>query len=197
MNEIKFNQFNSFKLETPIILTDFLSLSIKTFNLNEDTLIAVSEFSNKLILPVLRLSYDVPYKLAYEDNIFEIFELNNPSPYYETENCNIDFVSKSELISNCSKKSKLLRRELYSKNWKVLVNEKKFEVLEYDNVFQKIDIPKGVSKIKFMYNIDYFNLRLFTYLSIFISMLVCFRLLNLIFLKKFNKINNRFVSKVK
>ena len=183
MDEIKFNQFNSFKLETPIILTDFLSLSIKTFNLNEDTLIAASEFSNKLILPVLRLSYDVPHKLAYEDNTFEIFELNNPSPYYEAENCNIDFISKSELISNCSKKSKLLRRELYSKNWKVLVNDKKFEVLEYDNVFQIIDIPKGVSNIKFMYNIDYFNLRLFTYLSIFISLLVCLRLLNLIFLK--------------
>lgn len=187
LDEIKNNKFNSFKFKTPLVLTDFLSLNIKSFDLKEDTLILLSKFDNELILPVIRLSYEVPHSLVYEDNKFEVFELDNPSPYYEAENCKIEFISKSELISNCLRNSKLLRREVYSKNWKVLINDKSYEVAEYDNIFQQITVPKGISKIKFIYNIDFFDLRLLTYLSILTTLLICYRLLNIIFLKKNNR----------
>jgi hypothetical protein len=87
-----------------------------------------------------------PLKRVYSDSYYSIYQLPNPKPFFEGKDgaCTTHNSTKYSTSIDCSKPSKLIRRELYMPGWTAHVNDKVVPVASNsDGLFQQIEVPKG------------------------------------------------------
>lgn len=91
---------------------------------------------------------------VFESELMQIYSLPNPKGYFEITkgSCSLSARSRDELKVDCASDSTLLRRELSLPGWAATVNGKKVNVETIDDIFQKIEVPKGSSQVKYIYN---------------------------------------------
>ncbi len=92
-------------------------------------------------------------KRVYSDNVMDIFELNNPKPYFDTAqaNCSLDSATREYVTVNCQAPDTLIRRELFFPGWQAYINGLPAQVNEYDGLFQSVALTAGRSEVKFSF----------------------------------------------
>ncbi|TKC91856.1 hypothetical protein FAZ69_04895 [Trinickia terrae] len=92
-------------------------------------------------------------KQVYADRIMTVYELNQPSPYFEDlqRSCRVTAHDREHVTTECSAPSTLLRRELFFPGWAAKVNGSLTPITEHKDLFQAIALPEGKSTIVFRY----------------------------------------------
>ena len=92
-------------------------------------------------------------KIVYSDSVMDIYELPNPSPYFEavSGSCKVEAHSRTDAAVDCAEPSTLLRRELFYPGWTAQVNGIPATISEYNDIFQTIALPRGRSLVSFRY----------------------------------------------
>ncbi len=91
-------------------------------------------------------------RLVYKDRIANIFELPNPSPYFEASGtCELSQASRESLKVSCRAPAVLIRRELMYPGWRAFINGKETPLTQSASIFQTINLPKGESTVVFRY----------------------------------------------
>lgn len=93
------------------------------------------------------------FQRVYSDSVMSIYELPQPSPYFEAidGNCQLSASSRTDLIATCDGPARLVRRELYFPGWAATVNGASTPISEYGSLFQSILLPVGTSRTQFSY----------------------------------------------
>lgn len=107
----------------------------------------------------LRLSfaYSAPSSAlprVYHDALINIFELQNPVPYYRIASggpCRLDAINRDSMRATCSAPARLVRSELYMPGWRASLNRKRIEVNPYEEIFQSFNLPSGESFLRLSY----------------------------------------------
>jgi len=94
-------------------------------------------------------------RLVYKDTGIEIYSLPKTIPYITTEHpCELSSLTRDTVHLRCSEATLLTRRELYFPGWKVSVNGKTQQITK-DDIFQRVEVPKGESTIQFDFRPPY------------------------------------------
>ena len=90
---------------------------------------------------------------VYADAVMDIFELPNPSPYFEilSGQCAVVAHDRNAATANCTTPTTLLRRELFYPGWRVRIDGRPTAITKYGDLFQAVSLPKGKSVIRFNY----------------------------------------------
>lgn len=168
-NEIKFNKKIYIKKKFS------LKLTYKNKKKNHDLLIFKNKFQNtNKILPALKIGFFDNSKVAFETERHEILLIDKYKDYFTAENCILEFFSRDQLKTSCSKDSSLIRRELFNKHWKVKVNGKNKKIVE-TGIFQEVKIPSGISNINFFFkNQTIENLMKISLFTLFLLIIIIF-----------------------
>ncbi len=102
--------------------------------------------------PFATLRHNQP-KLVYHDNVMNIYEIPNYQPYFTTLNnaAKLHIVSRTGVLVDCAKPTRLIRRELFFPGWHAYVNGKETSIMEYRGLFQSVRLPQGKSYLTFRY----------------------------------------------
>ena len=102
--------------------------------------------------------------IVLQSDVAAIFEIDRPKPYFEVTKgvCDINVISKTEVVTNCEGPSTMVRRELLLDGWSTNVGNLK--PYGPDDIFQLVELPKGENRVIFTYNPPYYkySLVLFT-----------------------------------
>ncbi|MFL9952499.1 hypothetical protein PQR65_03705 [Paraburkholderia nemoris] len=92
-------------------------------------------------------------KSVYADQVMNIYELNQPKPYFEElgQSCRVTAEGRERVTADCSAPSTLLRRELFFPGWTVKINGSLTPIAEHKDLFQSIALPVGKSSVVFRY----------------------------------------------
>jgi hypothetical protein len=102
--------------------------------------------------------FDNEYQsLVFENNRFYVFEIKNFTDYFSAPGCQITPTNRNSLITDCNQDSVLNRLELNMPGWITTINGNQVKIEEVGEVFQKINLSKGKSNIKFDYRPKYFD----------------------------------------
>jgi len=95
--------------------------------------------------------------LVFSDNLMDIYELPHPKPYFDSleETCKLTPNGRLEVEVDCPQGGSLIRRELFFPGWSVSVNGKEQTITSHKEIFQEIEVPKGLSQIKFSFSPPY------------------------------------------
>ena len=90
---------------------------------------------------------------VYGGTKLAIYELPGSRPYFETMSgrCETRLIGRAHVVADCIEAASLLRRELNFPGWRVTVNGAKVPMLGYDDLFQRVELPKGRSEVRFAY----------------------------------------------
>lgn len=102
--------------------------------------------------PFAKLQYNQP-KLAYHDNLMNIYELPNYQQYFTTlqNTAKVHIVSRTRVSTQSSKPTVLIRRELFFAGWHAYINGRETPISQYRGLFQAVRIPKGKNYLTFRY----------------------------------------------
>ncbi len=106
----------------------------------------------------LRLQYPPPPnapKLAEQSETMDVYELPQPAPYAQAPGCRLTITGRRHMSAVCPVPSHLLRRELFYPGWQARVNGRSVPVFHAAALFQSVELPKGVSEIRFSYEPPY------------------------------------------
>jgi hypothetical protein len=91
--------------------------------------------------------------LAFSDSLVDIFELPRTAPYYESSApCEFAGQTLDSVQVDCRSQSTISRHELYLPGWSASVSGTNRQVKSDQGIFQKVDVPQGKSRVKFLYN---------------------------------------------
>ncbi len=92
-------------------------------------------------------------KCVYRDNIVAIFELPDPSDYFEVRGgpCQILAKSRQVVSARCDAPAVLSRRELFYSGWRASLNGRETAIRRSPSIFQTLNLPKGDSIVVFSY----------------------------------------------
>ncbi|MEI9913721.1 MAG: hypothetical protein WDN66_01820 [Candidatus Saccharibacteria bacterium] len=115
-------------------------------------------------------------KKVFNDSTATIYELPNPSPYYQVinGNCTINSTSKTQLTAYCSKPSTILRRELYMPGWTANINGANQVVKQSGPLFQSISLPKGSSNVTVNFTPPHMLTTFILFFLTIIGVLICY-----------------------
>jgi len=88
---------------------------------------------------------------VYEDSILTIFELPEPSPYFEARGCQVEPQHRTSVRVQCEAPSTLIRRELYFPQWRAAVNDASATIEPHGRIFQQVALAKGTNEVRFSY----------------------------------------------
>jgi hypothetical protein len=92
-------------------------------------------------------------KKAYSDTVMSIYELPDPRPYFEViaGACSVRARDRTHATVSCDAPARLVRRELFFPGWSATVNGAPAPLAEHEGLFQRIELPKGSSEVRFAY----------------------------------------------
>ncbi len=90
-------------------------------------------------------------RLVYQSAVMKIYELPQFTPYFDGGGCAVHARSRDEVEVRCDRPATLVRLESFTPNWKADVNGKPARVSMYDGLFQSVEVPAGVSTLRFTY----------------------------------------------
>jgi hypothetical protein len=95
---------------------------------------------------------NLPLKLAYEDGLMRIFEVETAAPYFEAHGdaCRVDSKSRELVVTECDRPSRLIRRELFFDGWHATVNGKSVDIGQ-EGIVQAVEVPAGPATVTFRY----------------------------------------------
>ncbi|QHN43328.1 YfhO family protein [Candidatus Mycosynbacter amalyticus] len=88
---------------------------------------------------------------VYDRNTVWVYELPHPAPYAESDLCTIQAQTRDQMTAYCHEAGTLVRRELFYPGWQATVDGHQVDIQQESDIFQKISLPKGESKITFYY----------------------------------------------
>jgi hypothetical protein len=91
----------------------------------------------------------MPASLVFEDEIVDIYELRNPTPYFSATGCELDYSSRDRVTARCAAPSVIRRSELAMAGWAATVNGKSSAVGVVDDRYQTVNLPQGTSTVAF------------------------------------------------
>ena len=91
----------------------------------------------------------LPAKLAFENDIVDIYELRNPAPYFSAAGCELGYSSQDRVTASCAAPSVMRRSELAMAGWAVTVNGTSSVVGVLDDRYQIVNLPQGKSTVSF------------------------------------------------
>jgi len=93
-----------------------------------------------------------PLRLAYEDALMRIFEVENAAPYFEAAGgaCRVSPQSRERVVTECERPTRLIRRELFFDGWRATVNGKRVDI-EREGIVQAVAVPRGTVTVSFRY----------------------------------------------
>lgn len=91
---------------------------------------------------------------VYSSAAMDIYELAEPSPYFEFSGSRCDAVieGRTRLSATCDGPAKLVRRELHFPGWTAQVNGHAAPLAQHGSLFQSIELPAGRSAVRFAYS---------------------------------------------
>jgi hypothetical protein len=94
-----------------------------------------------------------PIRRAYADESMSIYELPQPSPYFESPGglCALEPRGRTLVTANCTGPETVVRRELFFSGWRVTVNGETTRISEHEGLFQAVHVPAGRSELRFDY----------------------------------------------
>jgi hypothetical protein len=97
-------------------------------------------------------------RLVYSKPDMNIYELNNPKPYFEVVagSCNLKSISRLTADMNCKGHATLLRREAFYPGWRASVNGLRVPLNRSNEIFQSVNLTAGSQRITFTYVPSYF-----------------------------------------
>ncbi len=110
-----------------------------------------------------------PGTKVYSDRIMDIYQLNNPRPYFDAPGCQLIANSRETATLNCPSPATLTRLELFMPGWHATVNGKSQPLSETGEIFQKLDLPAGRSIVAFHFRPPFMRI---AYLAFFIGLLL-------------------------
>jgi len=90
-------------------------------------------------------------RLVYRSEAMQIYELPEFTSYFSGSDCELKPLSRDEVAVRCEHPSKIVRLESFEPNWRATVNGQPAAIGVHDGLFQSIDVPAGVSTVKFTY----------------------------------------------
>jgi hypothetical protein len=92
-------------------------------------------------------------KLVHQDTTASIYALPDPAPYFQVVqgDCNFQVQSRTSIVTNCTKPSVILRRELFMPGWTANVDGQTVNAAAYGPLFESYKIPAGNHKVTFSY----------------------------------------------
>lgn len=88
---------------------------------------------------------------VYSDAAMAIYELPDPSPYFESTACRVSGPDREHAVADCEKPGRLVRRELFFPGWRASVNGIDAPIAVHGDLFQEIALPAGRSEVRFSY----------------------------------------------
>lgn len=90
-------------------------------------------------------------RLVYRGQKTNVFELAGVRPYFESAACKLTPVTRETVRAECPRPGDLVRLELAMTGWRAFVGRQEVAVRTVDDIFQEIDLPEGVSTVRFIY----------------------------------------------
>jgi hypothetical protein len=88
---------------------------------------------------------------VYHSNVMRIYELPKFTPYFNGRDCSVHATSREEVEVRCLKPTTVVRLESFTPYWKASINGQPTEVRMYDGLFQSVEVPAGMSTVRFTY----------------------------------------------
>jgi len=88
---------------------------------------------------------------VYHSNVMGIYELPKFTPYFSGSDCKVHATSRDEVEVRCLRPTTIVRLESFTPNWKASINGHPTEVSMYDGLFQSVEVPAGMSTVRFTY----------------------------------------------
>jgi hypothetical protein len=89
--------------------------------------------------------------LVYRGKNTKVFELSGVRPYFDSAECKLTPMTRDKVSAECPRAGHLVRLELGMPGWRAFVDKQKVGVRMIDDIFQEIDLPEGVSTVRFVY----------------------------------------------
>ena len=90
-------------------------------------------------------------RIVYRDDVAAIYQLPDEKPYAAADHCRLSFASRDDIGSDCTERSRLIRRELYFPGWSARVNGTPTQLRSFSGLFQQVALPRGRSLVRFRY----------------------------------------------
>lgn len=90
-------------------------------------------------------------RFAYRGKNFNVYELQGVRPYFDAPDCELTPISRDEVRADCPRSARLVRLELAMPGWAAVVDGNGAEIRTIDGAFQEIDLPMGLSLVRFVY----------------------------------------------
>jgi len=89
---------------------------------------------------------------VYDDGMVAAYALDHPAEYFDTGGrCTVAARDWTGARLSCPEPATLIRRELSSPGWRATINGKPVPVGTADRLFQRVEVPAGVSDVRFHY----------------------------------------------
>jgi hypothetical protein len=101
----------------------------------------------------------LPLRMAYEDGLMRIFEIETAAPYFEAVDgeCRVSQQSRELVITECKRPARLIRRELFFDGWRATLNGRSVDIRQ-EGIVQAVEVPAGRVTIAFRYAPPYATL---------------------------------------
>ncbi len=105
----------------------------------------------------LAIRHDPHYELAFDNGETHIYRLPDAAPYFEIVEgqCAIAAETRDVAELDCKQPARLLRREMAFRGWNASVNGVTTKVHTAMNLFQAVDVPAGVSTVRWWFQPAY------------------------------------------
>jgi hypothetical protein len=112
----------------------------------------LAEMYQRLARRLAAMRPPVPVRVFRQGGI-DIFELPGAAPYAETSGgpCQLTVIDREHMHATCDAPARLIRRELMFPGWTARVNGTLTSVDAEGEIFQSVNLPKGVSDTAFRY----------------------------------------------
>jgi hypothetical protein len=88
---------------------------------------------------------------VFQSQAMDIWQLPAAAPYWQAESCTLAPASREDVVATCLHGSTLRRLELDWPGWSARIGARPVPISRGDDVFQQIDLPAGISVVRFSY----------------------------------------------
>lgn len=119
----------------------------------------VSEIASQFAVdPELAKKYGLKKVYSNDKTNTVIYEMDGAKRYASANDCNVQVISKNDIIADCVRDSVLIRRELFFDGWTAKNNDENIEISKVEDIFQGVMVNKGKNLIKFNFWPKYLSL---------------------------------------
>ena len=96
-------------------------------------------------------------RFVYQDKTVGVIELPDVRDYMSAGSCKLHIASRDDLTADCPEPTRLVRLELFMQGWEASVDGETKQIDAVEDAFQGVDLPAGVSHVRFVYWPKYFG----------------------------------------